>query len=42
MKLLESIGNIKQDTGRNMDFLKGIPLAQEIIPRVSKWDYVKI
>lgn len=43
MKLLkENKKKILQDGSPGKDFLKGTPITQEIVPRVDRWDYIKL
>jgi hypothetical protein len=43
LKLLEeTIGKTLQDTRIGSKFLNWIPIAQEIITRISKWDCIKL
>jgi hypothetical protein len=43
LKLLqESMGKMADDTGIENNFLKRIPMAQEIRVRTDKWDCIKL
>lgn len=39
--LEEYVNNTLQDIGEGNDFLKRSPLAQELRPRIDKWDLIK-
>lgn len=43
LKLLgENFGGRLEATGMDKDVLNGTPIAQEIIERINKWDYLKL